>query len=172
MARVYPRGRPGGYTRRMTDSWRVGVISDTHGLLRPEVLARLKGVNVVLHAGDVGRADILAELHDVAPTLAVRGNVDRAAGVADLPATLMHEVGGVWLYMLHDLAELDLDPVTAGVRIVISGHSHVPVLREERGVLYLNPGSCGPRRFSLPVSLALLTVEGEDVRAELVTLDV
>ncbi len=98
--------------------------------------------------------------------------MDRAPGVRDLPPSVMHEVGGLWLYMLHDLGELDLNPVSAGVRVVVSGHSHVPAAREEAGVLYLNPGSCGPRRFRLPVSLAFLTVSDGDVRAELVTLGV
>lgn len=149
---------------------RVGVISDTHGLLRPEVVEHLRGVDLILHAGDVGDPHILAELHDLAPLLAVRGNVDRGPGLDDLPETLVQPLGDLWLYMLHDLNALYLSPAAAGFRVVVSGHSHAPKIEERDGVLYLNPGACGPRRFKLPVSMAVLTVDGADVRAELLTL--
>ncbi|PYE56512.1 metallophosphoesterase family protein [Deinococcus yavapaiensis] len=149
---------------------RVGVISDTHGLLRDEVLARLAGVDLVLHAGDVGTPSVLKRLAELAPTLAVRGNVDKGE-LSTLPETLLYDVGGAWVYMLHDLAALDLSPAAAGIRVVISGHSHVPKLEKRGETLYLNPGSCGRRRFKLPVGLAFLHVEDGEVRAELVTLD-
>lgn len=150
----------------------VGVISDTHGLLRPEAVAALRGVEHIVHAGDIGSPDVLAALGRLAPVSAVRGNNDREAWAAAIPETEVVEVGGVSLYVLHDLHELDLDPRAAGFAAVIAGHSHQPRLEERGGVLYLNPGSAGPRRFKLPVSLARLTVTGPRVRAELVTLEI
>lgn len=150
----------------------VGVISDTHGLLRPEAAAALAGVERIVHAGDIGSPDVLAALGRLAPVTAVRGNNDRgdwAAGIAD---TEVVEVGGVSLYVLHDLHELDLDPRAAGFAAIIAGHSHQPRLEERDGVLYLNPGSAGPRRFKLPISLARLTIADARVRAELVTLEI
>jgi len=150
----------------------VGVISDTHGLLRPEAAAALAGVERIVHAGDIGSPDVLAALGRLAPVTAVRGNNDRgdwAAGIAD---TEVVEVGGVSLYVLHDLHELDLDPRAAGFAAIIAGHSHQPRLEERDGVLYLNPGSAGPRRFKLPISLARLTVTGARVQAKLVTLEI
>ena len=149
---------------------RVGVVSDTHGLLRPEVPARLAGVDLILHAGDVGDPAILTALAEIAPVSAVRGNVDRGPGLADLPETLALELDGVWVYMLHDRQALDLSPEAAGFRVVVSGHSHRPALEERGGVLYLNPGSIGARRFRLPVSLAFLTLQAGEVEAELVEL--
>jgi putative phosphoesterase len=150
----------------------VGVISDTHGLLRPEAVAALAGVDRIVHAGDIGSPDVLAALERIAPVAAVRGNNDRERWAAAIPETEVVEVGGVSLYVLHDLHELDLDPRAAGFAAVIAGHSHQPRLQERDGVLYLNPGSAGPRRFKLPISLARLTVAGPRVRAELVTLKV
>jgi hypothetical protein len=150
----------------------VGVISDTHGLLRPEAVAALAGVDRIVHAGDIGSPDILAALERIAPVAAVRGNNDRERWAAAIPETEVVEVGGVSLYVLHDLHELDLDPRATGFAAVIAGHSHQPRLQERDGVLYLNPGSAGPRRFKLPISLARLTVAGPRVRAELVTLKV
>ncbi len=149
---------------------RVGVISDTHGLLRPEVPELLRGVDVILHAGDVGDPAILEALAGIAPVHAVRGNVDRGPGLAELPETLAVELDGAWMFMLHDVNTLDLSPGAAGFRVVVSGHSHRPALREADGVLFLNPGSCGPRRFKLPLGVAFLTVEGGEVSAELVGL--
>ena len=148
----------------------LGVISDTHGLVRPEALAALAGVERIVHAGDIGSRDVLDALARVAPVTAVRGNNDRGGWAADIPATEVVEAGGVSLYLLHDLHELDLEPRAAGFAAVISGHSHQPRLEERDGVLYLNPGSAGPRRFKLPISLARLTIAHRRVRAELVTL--
>ena len=144
----------------------IGVISDTHGLLRPEAIAALDGVSLILHAGDVGKPEILTQLGEVAPVKAVRGNVDRGAWAQQLPIREVVEVGGVFLYMLHILENLDLDPASAGFQVVVFGHSHQPSQEVKRGVLYLNPGSAGPRRFRLPVSLALLRIKGEEVEVE------
>ena len=144
----------------------IGVVSDTHGLLRPEAAEALRGVSLILHAGDVGKPEILTQLGEVAPVKAVRGNVDRGEWAQQLPMTEVVEVGGVFFYMLHILDDLDLDPVAAGFRVVISGHSHKPSQKVKKGVLYLNPGSAGPRRFKLPVSLALIKVRGQEVEAE------
>ena len=148
----------------------VGVISDTHGLLRPEAVAALAGVERIVHAGDIGSPDVLAALGRLAPVTAVRGNNDRgdwAAGIAD---TEVVEVGGVSLYVLHDLHELDLDPRAAGFVAVIAGHSHQPRQEERDGVLYFNPGSAGPRRFRLPISLGRLTIARGRVTGSLMTL--
>ena len=148
----------------------LGVISDTHGLVRPEALAALKGVERIVHAGDIGSPEVLEALERVAPVTAVRGNNDRGGWARTIPETEVVEVGGVSLYLLHDLHELDLEPRAAGFAAVISGHSHQPRLEERDGVLYLNPGSAGPRRFKLPISLARLTVAEKRVKAQLVTL--
>jgi putative phosphoesterase len=150
----------------------VGVISDTHGLLRPEALAALAGVERIVHAGDIGAPEVLTALGQIAPVTAVRGNNDRDRWAAAIPETDVLEIGDISLYVLHDLHELDLDPRAAGFAAVIAGHSHQPRIEERDGVLYLNPGSAGPRRFKLPISLARLTVAGSRLRAELVTLDV
>jgi putative phosphoesterase len=150
----------------------VGVISDTHGLLRPEALAALAGVERIVHAGDIGTPEVLDALGRIAPVTAVRGNNDRERWAADIPETDVLEIGDVSLYVLHDLHELDLDPRAAGFAAVIAGHSHQPRMEEREGVLYLNPGSAGPRRFKLPISLARLTVRGARLQAELVTLQI
>ena len=148
----------------------LGVISDTHGLVRPEAVAALAGVERILHAGDIGNREVLDALARVAPVTAVRGNNDRGGWASDIPETEVVEVGGVSLYVLHDLHELALDPRAAGFAAVIAGHSHQPRLEARDGVLYLNPGSAGPRRFKLPISLARLTVTGARVSARLLTL--
>jgi putative phosphoesterase len=148
----------------------IGVISDTHGLLRREALAALSGVEHILHAGDVGDPAILDVLTEIAPLTAIRGNVDRAGRCAELPATEMIELGGTTVYMVHSLADLDLDPVAAQIGVVVSGHSHRPSVETRRGVLYLNPGSAGPRRFSLPVTVAIVVVNDGLPQAEIVTL--
>ena len=148
----------------------IGVISDTHGLLRPEAVEALRGSDRILHAGDVGTPEILQGLAKIAPVTAIRGNVDTAPWARALPATEVIEAGGISIYMLHDLAQLDLKPEAAGFRVVVYGHSHQPKIEEKNGVLYFNPGSAGPRRFHLPVSVGRLMVEGGKVRAELVEL--
>jgi putative phosphoesterase len=148
----------------------IGVISDTHGLLRPEAVEALRGSDRILHAGDVGTPEILQGLAKIAPLIAIRGNVDTAPWARALPATEVIETGGISIYMLHDLAQLDLKPEAAGFRVVIYGHTHQPKIEEKNGVLYFNPGSAGPRRFHLPVSVGRLMVEGGKVRAELVEL--
>lgn len=150
----------------------LGVISDTHGLVRPEALDALRGVDRILHAGDIGGPDVLRVLEAVAPVTAVRGNNDRGPWAAAIPATAAVEVAGAWLYVLHDVKELDLDPRVVGFAAVVSGHSHRPVQEERDGVLYFNPGSAGPRRFRLPVALAWLDLDPEGLAAEIVRLDV
>ena len=149
---------------------RIGVISDTHGLMRPEALAALAGSELIIHAGDVGPESILEALRAIAPVVAVRGNVDRSGPAAALPETEVVSAGRRSIYVLHDLHQLDLDPRAAGFSVVISGHTHMPLAERRGGVLYLNPGSAGPRRFKLPISLAKLVVGEDAVEHELVTL--
>ncbi|WP_137819272.1 metallophosphoesterase family protein [Pseudomonas sp. 2FG] len=149
---------------------KIGLISDTHGLLRPEALAALQGCEHILHAGDIGKAEILDTLRELAPLSVVRGNNDRGEWVSSLPEHLKLNLAGVSLYLLHDLAELRLDPAAEGIRVVVSGHSHKPKREERNGVLYLNPGSAGPRRFKLPISVGLLHVDDQGVRGELIDL--
>jgi putative phosphoesterase len=149
---------------------RIGVISDTHGLLRPEALAALRNFDRILHAGDVGDPEILDHLRELAPVTAIRGNVDREPWADALPTTEVIEVEGVLIYMIHDLAQLDLKPEAAGFRIVIYGHSHQPKIEEKNGVLYFNPGSAGPRRFQLPVSVGILEIEAGKIRAQVINL--
>jgi putative phosphoesterase len=148
----------------------IGVVSDTHGLLRPQAVEALRGSDRILHAGDVGAPEILEALKQIAPVIAIRGNVDTAPWATTLPLTEVLEVGGVSLYMLHDLAQLDLKPQAARFRVVVYGHSHKPKIEERNGVLYFNPGSAGPRRFSLPVSVGKLTVTAGQVNTELIEL--
>jgi uncharacterized protein len=150
----------------------VGVISDTHGLLRPEAVAALRGSDLILHAGDVGDPEVLERLRNIAATVVVRGNVDTAAWANALPMTEVVEVGELHLYMLHDLATLALDPQAAGFAAVISGHTHQPVADMRDGVLYLNPGSAGPRRFTLPIAVARLDVDGTKMSHRIVDLRV
>ena len=148
----------------------IGLISDTHGLLRPEAVAALQGASQIIHAGDSGAPEVLGALRAIAPISVVRGNVDRGEWAHALPATLVVEVDGALLYCLHDLGALDLDPAAAGFAAVISGHSHQPRIERRGGVLYINPGSAGPRRFSLPITLARLHLAGGQLEVELVTL--
>lgn len=149
----------------------IGVISDTHGLVRPEALRALSGADLIVHAGDVGGPEVLDALREVAPVVAVRGNNDRGAWARALAETEVVEAGGRRLYVLHDLKQLDLDPPAEGFDAVIAGHSHQPRIERRDGVLYLNPGSAGPRRFRLPIALAWLTVDAGSVDAEIVRLD-
>ncbi len=156
----------------MSDRRRIGVISDTHGLLRPEAVHALRGSDLIIHAGDVGTPDVLAGLRQLAPTFAVRGNNDRGEWAASLPLREVVEVGGSCLYVLHELAHLDLDPRAAGFAAVITGHAHKPMLERRNGVLYLDPGSAGPRRFTLPVAVARLELRGAKIEAEIIELAV
>jgi hypothetical protein len=134
----------------------IGLISDTHGLLRSAAIEALRGSKLIIHAGDVGKPEILAELRQLAPVIVVKGNIDTGAWASELPETAMVEAGAVTIYVLHDVHELDLDPAAAGIQIVVSGHSHQPGSAERSGVLYINPGSAGPRRFRLPITVARL----------------
>lgn len=150
---------------------KVGVVSDTHGLLRPEVMPALAGVEHILHLGDVGDAEILKTLKKLAPVTAIRGNVDRTGACGKLPETEVVLLEGQYIYMLHDVQTLHLDPAAGKFAAVLYGHSHQPSIRRHKGVLYFNPGSCGPRRFSLPVTIGLLTLkESAEPVAEIVPL--
>jgi putative phosphoesterase len=146
---------------------RVGLISDTHGLLRPEALAFLAGSDHIVHAGDVGDPAILDALAAIAPVTAIRGNVDIDAWASPLPETTRITIGGVTIYVLHDLATLDMKPQARGIRVVLYGHSHKPSVTERDGVLFVNPGSAGPRRFRLPIAAAELLIDGSSVTANL-----
>ncbi|MCI4348404.1 MAG: metallophosphoesterase [Thermoplasmata archaeon] len=150
---------------------RVGVISDTHGLARPEALRALRRSDFIIHAGDVGNAEVVDRLRGVAPTFVVRGNNDKGTWAAELPPTASIQVGTIRFYVLHEISRLDLDPLAAGFEVVVSGHSHRPSVERRDGILYLNPGSAGPRRFTLPVSIALISVSGRKIRSRLVELD-
>jgi len=150
----------------------IGVISDTHGLLRPEALSALAGSEHILHAGDVGDIRILDRLRQIAPLTAIRGNVDLHGECSLLPPTEAVELGGTLFYLVHSVHNLDIDPVAAQVDIVISGHSHKPAIEQKKGVMYLNPGSAGPRRFNLPVSVALVTLDESRLEPLIVELDI
>jgi putative phosphoesterase len=150
---------------------KIGVVSDTHGLLRPEVAPALAGVERILHLGDMGDPEILKQLSKIAPVTAIRGNIDRSGPCSRLPETEVLMLGGRYIYMLHDLKELHLDPAAAKFAAVLSGHTHKARIEWRKGVLYFNPGSCGPRRFELQVTLGLLTVgQGGELRPEIVPL--
>ena len=148
----------------------MGVISDTHGLLRDEAVAALQGSELIIHAGDIGTPEVLERLRAIAPVHAVRGNNDRAEWARGLPLTEVVDLAGVHVYLLHDIGDLDIDPAAAGMAAVITGHSHKPLAEVRDGVLFLNPGSAGPRRFKLPVTVARLTVEGSQLTSEIVRL--
>lgn len=144
---------------------RIGVISDTHNLLRPEAAAFLRGCDHILHAGDVCGPEVLEALRVIAPLTVVRGNNDRGDWAAGISRTELVALGGVYFYLVHDIADLDIDPASIGVKVVVTGHSHQPAVVERQGVVYLNPGSAGPRRFKLPVTAAEVVVEGTSVVA-------
>jgi uncharacterized protein len=150
---------------------RIGLISDTHGLLRPEAVSFLRGCDHIVHGGDIGHAEILTQLSALAPVTAVRGNNDNGPWAERLSQTQFVQIGEIFVYALHDIAQLDIEPGGAGVHVVVSGHSHKPSVEHRDGVLYVNPGSAGPRRFRLPISVAELVVEGSAVSARLVELD-
>ena len=149
---------------------RIGLISDTHGLLRPEAVAALQGCAQIIHAGDIGKPQVLDGLRAIAPLEAIRGNIDTADWALELPERLDLRIGGLTLHVLHDLKQMDIDPLAAGIDVVIAGHSHKPKVERRDGVLYINPGSAGPRRFSLPISLALLELNDGDAQVELISL--
>ena len=151
-------------------STRIGLISDTHGLLRPEACAALRGCARIIHGGDIGTPGIVEALSALAPVTAVRGNNDRAAWAQAIPEEALLQIGETTIYVLHDLSQLTMDPVARGIRVVVSGHSHQPVVRDNDGVLYVNPGSAGPRRFRLPVAVAELVVGRRSVSARIVEL--
>ena len=149
---------------------RIGLISDTHGLLRPQAIDFLRGSDFIIHAGDICDSMVIDELARIAPVTVVRGNNDRGAWADALPETELVKFGGIFIYVIHDLAQLDIDPNGAGVRAVVSGHSHRPVIEHRDGVVFVNPGSAGPRRFKLPISVAELVVTGDLVSARIVEL--
>ena len=148
----------------------VGVISDTHGLMRPEALAALRGVDRIIHAGDIGTPEILTALEAIAPVTAVRGNNDRDGWARAISATQVVDAAGALIYVIHDVGELDVDPAAGGFGVVVAGHSHQPLNEQRGGVLWFNPGSAGPRRFKLPIALGRLTIEAGRVRGDIVTL--
>lgn len=151
---------------------RVGLISDTHGLMRPQALHALEGADFIVHAGDIGKPDILDQLHAIAPIATVRGNNDTAPWATRMPMTLNLEIGGVAIHVLHDLKKLDADLTQGSCQVIVSGHSHRPSLHCREGVLFVNPGSAGPRRFTLPVSLAWMEITDGKPKAQIVMLEI
>lgn len=151
---------------------RIGVISDTHGLLRPEALKALKGSKLIIHAGDIGKPEVLAALKSIAPVVAIRGNNDREAWAKKIPDILELRVNGVGLYVIHNVHELEIDPVANGFHAVISGHSHKPSITNHNGIMFVNPGSAGPRRFKLPVAVAQLAIQRQELRAAIIELKI
>jgi putative phosphoesterase len=156
---------------RLKPRIRVGLVSDTHGLLRPEAIAALRGSDHVIHAGDIGDASILQRLSAIAPVTAVRGNNDIGDWAEAVPPTQQLDIHGKRIFVIHDLATLAIDPFAAGIDVVVSGHSHRPICERREGVLYVNPGSAGPRRFRLPIGVGMLTIDDDAIDAELVALD-
>lgn len=150
----------------------IGVLSDTHGLMRPEALSALRGVSLIIHAGDVGAPEVLEQLRTVAPVVAVRGNTDQGTWAHTLPITEVFDTGSVSIYVLHNIGELDLDPAASGFSAVISGHSHQPLKEKRNGVFFLNPGSAGPKRFKLPVTVAILSIREKTIDARIIGLGV
>lgn len=150
----------------------IGVISDTHGLLRPEAVAALRGSDVIVHGGDIGSPEVVQALSEMAPLVIIRGNIDKQAWAQEFPETAATEVAGKRIYVLHNLKELDFDPAAEGYGVVISGHSHKPGIQEKDGVLYLNPGSAGPRRFKLPIAVAKLEISEQGVDAHIQELEI
>jgi putative phosphoesterase len=155
-----------------TNPTTIGILSDTHGLLRPEVEQALSGCGYILHAGDVGEGQVLTRLERIAPVMAVRGNMDYGSWTTSLPIKEMAEIEGIFFYILHDLHQLDLEPSAAGIQVVVSGHTHRPEIFEKNGVTYLNPGSAGHRRFNYPVSIARVRIENGVAMPRIIELDV
>ncbi len=150
----------------------IGVISDTHGLIRPEALRALKGADLVIHAGDIGKVEVIETLQSISPVVAIRGNVDHGEWARSLPETEVVEVEQALIYVIHDLNTLDIDPAKSGFCAVISGHSHQPTITHHNGVMFVNPGSAGPRRFRLPVAVVRLQINGSSIHSEIVELEV
>jgi len=150
---------------------RIGLISDTHGLLRPEAISFLRDCDHIIHGGDIGKASVLDALSEIAPVTAVRGNNDKGAWADALAETEIVRLGEVYIYAVHDIGQLDIDAVAARIQVVVSGHSHVPGMREKDGILYINPGSAGPRRFRLPIAVGELLVSGSTVTPRIVELE-
>ena len=163
------RAAPGG---TQTPVARLGIISDTHGLLRPQAVAFLKGCDRILHGGDIGNAQILAQLSTIAPVTAVRGNNDKGAWAEAIAETEAFEFSGIYVYAIHDLSQLDIEPSAAGIRVVVSGHSHKPLIERRGDIVFVNPGSAGPRRFKLPISVAEILIEGSAISPRIVELDI
>jgi putative phosphoesterase len=155
---------------KQQEAFMIGLISDTHGLLRPDVVQAFRGAHMIIHAGDIGKPEVLSPLKAMAPVIAVRGNVDRGIWTENLNTTEVVECGGILLYVVHDLHGLDLDPAEAGFKGVISGHSHYPTVNKKHGVLYVNPGSAGPRRFTLPITVALLRIQGHSLDTQILQI--
>jgi putative phosphoesterase len=151
---------------------RLGIISDTHGLLRPQATAFLQGCDRIIHGGDIGNAEVLTRLSGIAPVTAIRGNNDKGAWAEAIPETEFLEFGGIRVYAIHDLSLLDIDPSTAGIQIVVSGHSHRPLVEQRDGIVFVNPGSAGPRRFELPISVAEVLIEGGAILPRIVELEI
>ena len=156
----------------MLASGRIGVISDTHGLLRPEAVKALKNSDLIIHPGDIGKPEVLQSLNSIAPVLAIRGNNDREAWAKTIPDILHLRVNGIGLYIIHDVSHLEIDPATSGFHAVISGHSHKPGIITREHVMFINAGSAGPRRFKLPVAVVRLQIKGGKLRAKLITLEI
>ncbi len=154
-----------------TNATTIGILSDTHGLLRREVEQALSGCQRILHAGDVGDGQVLTRLGRIAPVMAVRGNMDYGSWSNSLPIKEMVEIGGIFFYILHDLNQLDLDPSAAGIHMVVSGHTHQPKIFQKNGVIYLNPGSAGHRRFNYPVSIARVRIENGATTPRIIEID-
>ena len=152
-------------------NYKIGIISDTHGLLRPEVIHEFKDVDMIIHAGDIGSNDVLESLESVANVYCVRGNTDNGELAAYLPKTEVIEVGNLYLYLIHDINELDLNPAAAGFNAVVFGHSHIPKIRVKDGVHFFNPGSAGPKRFKMPTSAGILYISDESINGVLINLD-
>jgi len=153
-------------------NYKIGIISDTHGLLRPEAFSALQGADLIIHAGDIGDLQIIDRLKLISPVVAVRGNMDNEIRAFNLKRTEVVDLGGHIIYVLHDLSKLDIEPSSADIRVIIYGHSHRPTMQEYDGVLYINPGSAGPRRFKLPVTVAVLDIRGRELNAGIIDLKV
>lgn len=151
---------------------RLGIISDTHGLLRPQAAAFLQGCDRILHGGDIGNAKILVQLSTIAPVTAIRGNNDQGAWAEAIAETEFFEFSGIHVYAIHDLSLLDIDPSAAGIQVVVSGHSHKPLIEQREGIFFINPGSAGPRRFKLPISVADILIEGGAISPRIVELEI